>query len=372
MDDRQACIAFNLVEGVGSVGLKKLSAAHGGIAAAWMAREDKTGRDGKPVDILAELDRAARNGVTILTPVDDGYPESLRSIESHPLALYVKGDASILSKAAVALVGTRKPSQYGLDQALRFAHDLAGAGYVVVSGLALGIDAAAHRGALAAGGLTTGVIGSGLNCFYPQENLQLAREIVEKGGAIVSEFPFGHAPDRRTFPQRNHVIAGLSRGVLAIEAPAKSGTMITMRIAANLSRAVMALPGRVDNQAGMGCLALIRDGATLVRSPEDVIEELTALPGLRRRALAPGNAVPAAPRPAARAPCAAPPAPPNLDGLDDDERTILAELTPDGISYDHLTRKTGMDVGKVIATSMALAVDKRARILPGGLVALWA
>ena len=249
MTDREAYVAFNLTDNIGSVGVSRLVSVHGSPAAAWEAYPKKTSRSGGPIDWDAEFALARRYGVEMLTIGDKGYPERLRNSPGAPLVLYVKGNVEALSAASVAIVGTRRATTYGKDQAYRFGRDLAAAGWCVLSGLALGIDAESHRGALDAGGTTVGIIGSGLDRFYPEENRALAREIVEKGGAVVSEFPFGRSPDVQTFPQRNHVVAALSSGVLAVECPVKSGTLLTTSFAADLGRPVMALPGRVDSRS---------------------------------------------------------------------------------------------------------------------------
>ena len=284
MTEKEAYIAFNLTERVGSVAVSELVEKFGTLAAAWESFPNKTGRLPGYVDPEAELEKAERMGVQIITPADPEYPRILKETRGHPLALYVKGLLKALSTAMVSIVGTRNPSQYGIDQAEKFAFGLAKNGWGVLSGLALGIDAAAHRGALDAGGTTVGVIGSGLDKFFPKENIDLAREMVASGGAVVSEFPFGRSPDQKTFPQRNRIVAALARGVIAIEAPVKSGTLITTGFAADIGRHVMALPGRVDCPQASGCLNLIRDGARLVRSVRDVEEELGDLFGRRVRA----------------------------------------------------------------------------------------
>ena len=180
MTERQACIAFNLAEGIGSARVAELSKTAGSIADAWMSYPKKVSRTGGEIDWEGELSLAKRRNVTILTPVDEGYPARLRSMPGHPLALYVKGDVSALSKPMIAMVGTRRPSEYGLRMASRLASGLAESGWGVVSGLALGIDAESHRAALEAGGVTVGVIGSGLDVFYPEENIPLARDMVKK------------------------------------------------------------------------------------------------------------------------------------------------------------------------------------------------
>ena len=372
MTDREAYVAFNLTEQVGSVKVGQLVEQFGSVTAAWENYPKKVSRTGGEVDWQAEFKKAEKFGVTIVTPADEAYPELLRTAPGRPLALYVKGDVAALSKPAVAIVGTRRVTPYGADQAAKFAHDLAAKGWMILSGLALGIDAEAHRAALDAGGVTVGVLGSGLDQFYPPENRELAREMVRKGGAVVSEFPFGRTPDTQTFPQRNHVVAALAKGVLAIEAPPKSGTLITTGIAADLGRTVMAVPGRVDSRSSAGCLALIRDGARLVRHARDVEEELCGfLPGLEqplaKKAGAKAKKTDAvrdeASAPAVRAAC--PPPPFSLE-----EALVMKHVDAEGVSMDRLVQLTKLPAAKVNALCMALRLKGRVRFFPGNRVAL--
>lgn len=357
MTEREAYVAFNLTDQIGSVGVERLVKRFGGLVPAWENHPQKTSRSGAAVDWAREFDLARQFGVEIVTPADAAYPAILRQARGYPLVLYVKGDPAALSAVSVAIIGTRRPTAYGLDQADRFGRDLAADGWCVVSGLALGIDAQAHRGALAAGGRTVGVIGSALDRFYPEENRALAREIVQKGGAVVSEFPFGRHPDAQTFPQRNRIVAGLSLGVLAVEAPVKSGTLITTGIAADLGRTVMAVPGRLDAPRAAGCLQLIRDGAVLVRGARDVREAI-------------GAAAPAAPvAPAAAATDVGTP-PPLSAALTLEESMILREIDAQGLSMEKLVALTGLPAEKVSALSMALRLKEKVRFLPGNRVAL--
>ena len=346
MTERQAHIAFNLTDRVGSATLARLVGEHGSAAAAWEAYAHKTSRSGGPVDWEREEALAKKYGVTLLTAVDAGYPERLRTAPSAPLVLYVKGDVAALSKPAIALVGTRRATSYGTNVASRLAGDLSAAGWSVVSGLALGIDAAAHRGALDAGGVTVGVIGSGLDRFYPEENRDLAREMVAKGGAVVSEFPFGRPADQTTFPIRNHVVAALATGVVAVECPARSGTLITTSIAADLGRTVMAVPSRIDSRMSAGCLHLIREGATLVRNADDVLEAVNAL------SLRAGNVTPSAHDP-------------DLPPYSVEEALVMTHVDDDGISVDELVRKTKLPVEKVNALVMQLRIKGVVKFLPG-------
>jgi DNA processing protein len=352
MTEAEAYVAFNLTEQVGSVKVERLVAEHGSVAAAWESYDRKCSRAGGEVDWRGEFAKAKRYGVRILTPADGDYPEIFHDAPGRPLALYVKGDASLLSSPCVAMVGTRRSTAYGLEQAFRISRDLAARGWTILSGLAIGIDAQSHRGALDAGGKTVGIIGSGLDRFYPEENRELAREIVAKGGAVASEFPFGRPPDQQTFPQRNHVVAALARGVVAVEAPHKSGTLITTSLALDMGRVVMAIPGRVDSRASGGCNELIRAGARLVRNAADVEEALSELipkTGTGGRGRSPS----------------APPPPFSIE-----ESMIMREVDAEGVSMDVLIRRTGLPAEKVNALCMALRLKGRVRFFPGNRVAL--
>ena len=354
MSDRQAYIAFNLTDRIGPAKLERLAEAAGGsVAAAWEAYPDKISRTGGEVDVAAEEELAKRYGVKIVTPADEGYPARLRGVPGAPLALYVKGDVAALSKPMVAIVGTRRATPYGHAVAHRLAADLASAGWCVVSGLALGIDADGHRGALDARGLTVGVIGSGLDRFYPERNRDLAREIVAKGGAVASQFPFGRPADEQTFPIRNHVVAALAQGVVAVECPQKSGTLITTGTAGDLGRPVMAVPGQVDSHMSAGCLDLIRNGAILVRNADDIIEVLSPL-SPRKQA----KEEPAPARDTRRPPYTV------------EESLVMLHVDAVGVSVDELVAKTGLPPRKVNSIAMELRLKGFVRFLPGNRIAL--
>ena len=354
MSDRQAYIAFNLTDRIGPAKLERLAEAAGGsVAAAWEAYPEKVSRTGGEVDVAAEEELAKRYGVKIVTPADEGYPARLRGVPGAPLALYVKGDVAALSKPMVAIVGTRRATPYGHAVAHRLAADLASAGWCVVSGLALGIDADGHRGALDARGLTVGVIGSGLDRFYPERNRDLAREIVAKGGAVASQFPFGRPADEQTFPIRNHVVAALAQGVVAVECPQKSGTLITTGIAGDLGRPVMAVPGQIDSHMSAGCLDLIRNGAILVRNADDIIEVLSPLS-------------PRKPAKEEPAPARDPEAPPYTV----EESLVMLHVDAVGVSVDELVAKTGLPPRKVNSLAMELRLKGFVRFLPGNRIAL--
>ncbi len=226
-----------------------------------------------------ELERAHSLGIEIVTLLDEEYPPLLRQIENPPVILYLRGDAHIDTTRTLAIVGTRRASRYGTMITAKLSRDLAKLGLVIVSGLAVGIDTAAHRAALATGS-TVAVLGSGLSRIYPAVNARLADEISDKGGTIVSEYPLDATPAKWTFPQRNRIISGLSRGVLVIEAPHKSGALITARLALEQGREVFAVPGNITNTASAGTNALVKDGAKLVDSADDVVSEFPDLAAL--------------------------------------------------------------------------------------------
>ena len=260
------------LEGVPSIGSRLAQTLSRGLA---KARHEVDGR----------LEHALDSGVTLLPFDDPDFPSCLSGDEHAPALLYVRGSIDALAHDGVGLVGARKCSAYGIDQAGRFAGVLAQAGWSIVSGGARGIDTAAHHAALRSGGRTIAVLGCGLDHCYPAENAELFGQIVESGGAVISELPMHCRPEAKNFPARNRIIAGLSCGVLVVEAGEKSGALITARVAGEMGREVMAIPGRVDVATSQGCHALIRDGATLVARPGDIEEALSSLSSLGQKPL---------------------------------------------------------------------------------------
>jgi DNA processing protein len=319
---------------------------------------------------------AAEPGNHILTLADAAYPPALLEIADPPLALYVKGDPARLQRPALAMVGARAASPQGEANASAFARALSEAGFSIVSGLALGIDAAAHRGALeASGGCTIAVIGTGADRIYPAANATLARAIVAQG-VIVSEFPLGTPPKRENFPRRNRLIAGLAQGVLVVEAAIGSGSLITARLALESGREVFAIPGSIHAPLARGCHRLIREGAKLVETAEDVFEELRGRlgsmlparpsssppPATRSRPSSsrlsssrPPPAPPAAPPPAASLPPPSPEAARVLTALGDEMRDI-----------DTLALASGLTVDVLQSVLLALELDGGIVRLPGG------
>jgi len=298
------------------------------------------------VDPIREIALCRRHGIGIVTEADDAYPRPLREIHDRPSVLFTRGQLLPSDAVAVAIVGTRHATRYGLDQAERLAAGLARAGMTIVSGLARGIDAAAHRGALSAEGRTIAVLGSGLLRLFPPEHEELARQVADHG-AVLSELPPEFEPMGGNFPQRNRIISGLALGVIIVEAPERSGALITARLAMEQGRDVFAVPGRVDSRPSRGCHRLLRDGATLVESPDDVLEHL-------------GFLVEAAPQ---------------EDGteihhpaeltLNDVERKILDAIDREPTSIDELVTKTGLGVPQVLSTLSVLEMRRLVRRLSG-------
>jgi len=278
-------LLLNALPGVGPVTARRLREAFGGdLGLALRAPRTELLKikgvgpamvealQGHDFDPSAERERAARHGLRILTELDAGWPEALAPMWDPPLALYAEGGA-LPTARAIAIVGSRRCTPYGTALARRLASELAGRGWWIISGLARGIDQAAHEGALEGGGWTAAVLGHGLERTHPPEALALRRRIAARG-CILSEFPIGRPPDRQSFPQRNRLVAALCQAVVVVETDTEGGSLITARFAMDLGRPVCAAPGRADSPASRGCHALIRDGATLVTCAEDVLEEL--------------------------------------------------------------------------------------------------
>ncbi len=229
----------------------------------------------KQFDLQRELHRLEQYDVQFIDQQDQRYPGQLKHLPDPPLGLYWKG-SELVTKPSIAIVGSRRMTPYGQSVARTLAGDLARMGWVVISGMARGIDTAAHWGALDAGGKTLAVLGHGLEQVYPPENGELRKRILEQGG-VLSEFPFGRRPDKQTFPMRNRLVSGLADAVIIVETDIRGGSMITAQFAAEQGKTVFAVPGRVDQQESRGCHALIRDGAVLLTSVEDVLSELNVL-----------------------------------------------------------------------------------------------
>jgi DNA processing protein len=298
------------------------------------------------IDVEAELALCREKGIMVLTRDDAKYPRSLREIHDPPGVLFVRGQFLPADALSVAMVGTRHATPYGLRIAERLAGGLARAGFTVVSGLARGIDAAAHRGALNAGGRTLAVLGSGVLNVYPPEHVEFAEDVSQRG-AVVSELPPRAAPLAGAFPQRNRIITGLCLGVVVVEAAERSGALISAQHAMEQGREVFAVPGPVDSRASRGCHRLIRDGARLVESVEDVLGELGHL--VEKTQLDDGRSVHH---------------PAELQ-LNEPEKQILDAIATDPTTIDHIVLTTKLPVPRVLATLSVLEMRRLIRRITG-------
>ncbi len=302
LTERQALLVLNALPNIGPITLNRLLDSLGrdprAIFAANKSRLESVKGVGPVtsdsilgwqthVDLAREEERMAKAHATFVVPADPTYPPLLKEIYDPPIGLYQKGKYQ-LERPCIAIVGSRRTTLYGQGIAKKFAAELAQLGFCIVSGLARGIDTAAHEGALSVGGKTIAVLGSGIDIIYPPENLNLYR-LIEEHGAILSEFPFGRRADRQTFPMRNRVVAGMSVGVIVVETDVAGGSMITAKFAGEQGRQIFAVPGRIDQATSQGCHQLIRDGATLVTCVDDILSELNYLEGLRPQPIAPNT-----------------------------------------------------------------------------------
>jgi DNA processing protein len=321
----------------------------------------------RSVDVSPELALMEKYGVRAVPLGFPGYPPPLAAVPAPPPLLYVRGEWLEADANAVGIVGSRSCTEYGMKAAARLARDLARAGFTIISGLARGIDGAAHRAALEAGGRTVAALAGGLSKIYPPEHADLARVISEGRGCLITETPMPMDPQPGMFPARNRIISGLSRAVIVVEANARSGALITARHAAEQGREVYAVPGRVDDSASAGCLELIRGGARLVRSADDVIEDLKGIAtadyqetGDRRQET--DQARVAATRSGAREP--EPEPPPQLPSMSETERRVFDALAAKRHA-DELTRELALPVADLSRTLMQLELKRLVRRLPG-------
>jgi DNA processing protein len=355
-------LQLSLTAGIGPILTRRLVAAAGSAQAACQA--DATllrsiegigaGRAGSIAvslrkaseEVDAELQRAASVNATVISPDDEAYPLLLREIPDPPSVLYVRGTLEPRDLNALAIVGSRKCTFYGREQAERFAALLAGAGMTVVSGGARGVDSATHRGALShPNGRTIAVLGSGVDVAYPPENIELFNTISRRG-AVVSEYPMGTEPARENFPRRNRIISGMSRGVLIVEADERSGALITARQAYDdQGRPVFALPGRVDNPLSIGPHRLIRDGATLTTNLEDILDGLGPLPQSANEPMLWKAESVESPVGEIKPPDVTPAA---LEMLTAQQRLLLEKMGTEESSVDRIIDVTGLQAGEVL------------------------
>lgn len=333
---RKLLAAFGLPENIFSASLAELQAVvPDRVARALLAPPS--------AETQALIDRtlewATQPGNHVLTLADTAYPKALLDIPDPPVMLYAKGRIELLAFASIAVVGSRNATAQGVSNAEKFSQVLSEAGLTIVSGMALGIDTAAHQGALRGPGSTVAVIGTGADIVYPARNHSLAHSIAENG-CILSEYTLGTPAIPSNFPRRNRIISGLSKGVLVVEAAAQSGSLITARMAGEQGRDVFAIPGSIHSPLAKGCHLLIKQGAKLVDSAQDILEEIS----LRR------------PMPAPAATTAAPDSP------------ILAAMGFDPVDLDTLAERSGFDIASLHAELLTLELDGAVETLPGGTV----
>jgi len=363
-------LALALTPGLGPTKARKLVEHFGGPEAVFRAsltELEGTGIQAVSAQSLAtgksaelareELARAAAAGVSVISADDASYPPRLKEIYDPPLTLYVRGNVDVLTKPGLAMVGTRHPTPYGSGMAERLACDLAAAGLVIISGMARGVDTASHRGAISAKGKTIAVFGTGVDVIYPKENSRLAEQMLALGGAHISEFPLGTFAAPQNFPIRNRILSGMSVGVLVVEAAEYSGTRITARCALEQNRDVFAVPGNVTNKNSWGPNTLIKQGAKLVATWEDVWEDL---PTEVRLALTPA----ASPEsPGASSASLFPD-----EGLPPHEKRILSLLKADEATHiDEIVEKleTEMSSSEIFAALFELELTGKVRQMPG-------
>ena len=298
------------------------------------------------IDVQSEIDRCRDHDIRLLSPGQDGFPAALREITDPPGVLYARGQLLPQDDLAIAIVGTRHATNYGREQARRLAASLSRAGVTIVSGMARGIDTEAHRATLEVNGRTLAVLGSGLLSIYPSENKDLAAEI-SQNGAVLSECSTQAKPMRGSFPRRNRIVTGLCQGVIVIEAGDRSGALISARLASEQGREVFAVPGRVDSRTSRGCHQLIRDGAKLVETADDVLEELGPL--FQSSTDAEGREVHH---------------PAELQ-LNEQERAVLEAIRSDPTTVDEVIEGCGLPIHRVLSTISVLEMRRLVRRLSG-------
>ncbi len=363
MDSREAFVALNLIEHVGPVRVRQLLEHFGDPPAILAASREQLLRvQGigeetaqaisqweKTVDLAAELKRIADFGCQIVIQSDPEYPELLRQIYDPPIVLYVKGTLLPKDKNAVALVGSRMTTHYGIETARKLAYQLAYLGVTVVSGGARGIDSAAHQGALSGKGRTIAVLGAGINVVIPAENAELF-ERVAANGALITQFPFNRPGDKQSFPIRNRIVAGMTLGTVVVEGNLTSGALITANFAAEYGRQVFAVPGRIDSPRSKGCHDLIKKGAKLCEGAEDILSEFEYL-------FPPSNRPPSAAQTGTL---------PALE-LSENEQRVYDALNSEELTTDDVIRKSGLPSSAVSVALLSLEMKRLITQLPGKL-----
>lgn len=359
MTAQEAIVALNMLPKIGPVRVRRLLENFGDPAAILGAAKDRLMRvDGigeetakilhawqDHADPATELREAAERGISIVMQDDEGYPAPLREAYDPPLLLYVWGKLEPRDKHAISVVGSRRATHYGTQATKKLSYQIAQAGFTIISGLARGIDTAAHEAAVAANGRTIAVLGSGLAKLFPQENLALAEKIASGFGAVVSEFPLHTSPDKQTFPMRNRIVAAWARAVLVVECPAWSGSLITANLASEYGKPIFAVPGPIDKPTSAGCNQLIRDGATLVADASHLLDDLGELPFARKASFTePASEIPVLP---------------------EEEAAVFAAVTVDESPVDLIIERSGLPAHVVTANLMKLEMRRLVRAFPG-------
>ncbi|HWW01725.1 MAG TPA: DNA-processing protein DprA [Candidatus Acidoferrum sp.] len=361
MDSREALVALNLIEGVGPIRVRQLLEHFGDPPAILQASRHELlsvrgiGEDTadaiaawkKTVDLGAELKRITDFGCRIVAQTDSDYPELLRQIYDPPIVLYAKGELLPKDKNAVAMVGSRLTTHYGIEVARKLAYQLAYLGVTVVSGGARGIDSAAHQGALSAKGRTIAVLGTGINIVWPAENREMFERIAANG-AVITQFPFNRPGDKQSFPIRNRIVAGMTLGTVVVEANLTSGALITANFANEYGRQVFAVPGRIDSPRSKGCHDLIKKGAKLCEGAEDILSEFEYLfpPSNKQASAALTGVLPA------------------LE-LSENEQKVYDTLSEEQISIDEVIRKSALPASAASVAPLSLEMKRVIRQLPG-------
>jgi DNA processing protein len=355
MTEQEALLVLNAVHDLGAIRIRKLVTFFGSALEVLQASVDELSQCGLLLPTTAEnifhfskdkflqdeYNLMQRKGIVALTAVDDKYPCSLKNFEDSPVVLYVKGEIDCLNQSSVAMVGSRAASYYGCKSANIFAQAFTRAGMMVVSGLARGIDTAAHQGALEAGGKTIAVIGCGFNYMYPKENYPLM-ETISRHGAVVSEFACAMPPLKQNFPWRNRIISALGLATVVIEAGRKSGALITADYALAQNKDVFVLPSNIDNDTALGSNQLIQDGARVALNPEDVLSQIKA------------DYIPSSAN--ARAPVLL---------LNDEQSRVYPHITHQPVHLDELVKQSGFSISSLMNITLSLELKRAIRQLPG-------
>ena len=388
-------IHLNMIQGVGLKTVQRLRDAFGSAESALQATPDALEKvdqlspamrdllQRKPIQypIERELELISEYGCQVVTLYDDAYPEYLKEIDTPPLVLYIRGELTQEDSLSLSIVGSRDAKDYGRKVSYRLSYQLAQRGLTVVSGLARGIDTSAHRGALEAGGRTIAVMGSGLSFIYPAANNDLAEKITESG-ALISEFPMGVKPKPRNFPRRNRIISGLTLGTVVVEASNRSGALITARLAGEQGREVFAVPGEIFSELSTGTHKLIHNGAKLINTVDDLLNELpryalnriqsdvstSQMPGVKTESSQEQPTEKSDPKPAAaqspakvQHPIQSAPPP----GLTPDERTVFDAIEAPSSHIDTIVRTTQLPIGQVSSVLLMLELKGIVQQLPG-------